>query len=50
LAELIRTDDSARSAVTVRLERWIAGGGQPATLAGELEAALVHSRTPSRFA
>lgn len=50
LAELIRADDSARRAVTVRLERWLAGGGHAAALAGELEAALVHTRTPSKFA
>jgi hypothetical protein len=50
LAELIRSDETARLAVAKRLERWIAAGGQPATLAGELEAALVHCRTPSHFA
>lgn len=50
LAELIRTDEPARAAVTQRLERWIADGGRPAALAGELEAALVHTRTPAKFA
>ncbi|MGP0047234.1 MAG: hypothetical protein ACLPZR_00060 [Solirubrobacteraceae bacterium] len=50
LAELIRSDETARRAVADRLERWIAAGGQPTTLADELEAALVHCRTPSHFA
>lgn len=50
LSELVRGDERARVAVTTRLERWLAGGGAAASLGAELEAALVHARTPPRFA
>lgn len=50
LAELLRADPDAHHAVTVRLERWLARGADPAMLAAELEAALVHLRTPARLA
>jgi hypothetical protein len=50
LSELVRTDDVTRRALAIRLERWLAAGGSLATLADELEAALVHARTPARFA
>ena len=50
LSELMRTDDASRTAVTARLERWIAAGGRRPALTSELEAALVHARTPARFA
>ena len=50
LADLLRTDDVTRHAVLARLERWLAGGGALVALADELEAALVHARTPARFA
>lgn len=50
LAELVRTDESARAAVTARLERWICAGGEASLLAGELEAALVHASARPRFA
>jgi hypothetical protein len=50
LSDLVREDERSRQALEVRLERWLAAGGDPATLAGELEAALVHARTPSKFA
>lgn len=50
LSELVRTDPACAEALTVRLERWIAAGGSAASLPGELEAALVHARTPARFA
>jgi hypothetical protein len=50
LSDLLRGDENARKAVTRRLERWIADGGLLPTLAGELEAAIVHARTPARFA
>jgi hypothetical protein len=50
LSDLLRDDEIARGAVTRRLERWMADGGLMATLAGELEAAIVHARTPARFA
>lgn len=50
LSDLLREDERSRAAVTARLERWLAGGGAAAALGAELEAALVHARTPPRFA
>lgn len=50
LSDLLRDDERTREAVTVRLERWLSGGGALPALAAELEAALVHARTPPRFA
>jgi hypothetical protein len=50
LSELLRGDEISRTAVTRRLERWMADGGLLPTLASELEAAIVHARTPARFA
>ncbi|MGH2894270.1 MAG: hypothetical protein ACRDPM_13550, partial [Solirubrobacteraceae bacterium] len=50
LSDLLRGDELSRAAVTRRLERWMADGGLLPTLAGELEAAIVHARTPARFA
>ena len=50
LSDLLRGDEMSRKAVTRRLERWMADGGLLPTLAGELEAAIVHARTPARFA
>ncbi len=50
LSDLLRGDEISRLAVTRRLERWMADGGLLPTLAGELEAAIVHARTPARFA
>ncbi len=50
LSDLLRGDEVSRKAVTRRLERWMADGGLLPTLAGELEAAIVHARTPARFA
>jgi hypothetical protein len=50
LSELLRGDEDSRRAVTTRLERWLANGGLLPMLAGELEAAIVHARTPARFA
>jgi hypothetical protein len=50
LADLLRGHDVSRAAVTRRLERWMADGGLLPTLAAELEAAIVHARTPARFA
>jgi hypothetical protein len=50
LSELLRADDAARHAVATRLERWMADGGVLPALAGELEAAVVHARTPAKFA
>jgi hypothetical protein len=48
LAELMREDEGVHGAVTARLERWLTRGARLAALAGELEAALVRERTPSR--
>jgi hypothetical protein len=50
LAELIVADEACRTAVARRLERWLAGGGETRQLGAELEAALVHARTPPKFA
>jgi hypothetical protein len=50
LSDLIAEDERSRLAVQARLENWLAAGGPPTALAGELEAALVHARTPSKFA
>ncbi len=50
LSDLLRGDEQSRKAVVARLERWMAGGGALPSLAGELEAAIVHARTPARFA
>lgn len=50
LSDLMRADEGTRAAVTDRLARWLAAGGVTTALAGELEAALVHARTPPRFA
>jgi hypothetical protein len=50
LAELMRDNEAVQRAVTARLERWLTYGGRLVALAGELEAALVHERTPARFA
>lgn len=50
LSDLVREDDRAAAALTVRLERWLADGRPISVLAAELEAALVHARTPARFA
>jgi len=50
LAERLRTDDAARTALTARLERWICAGGEAPLLPSELEAALVHASARPRFA
>jgi hypothetical protein len=50
LSDLLRVDEASRRAVAARLEQWLIGGGNLAGLAAELEAALVHARTPARFA
>jgi hypothetical protein len=50
LAELIRADEIVRSALIARLERWMSDGAQLEKLPGELEAAVVHARTPARLA
>jgi hypothetical protein len=50
LADLLRADADCRAAVTTRLERWIISGGGLQDLPRELEAAVVHVRTPARLA
>lgn len=50
LADLVRDNGGVQRAVSARLERWLTEGARLPTLAGELEAALVHERTPVRFA
>ncbi len=50
LADLLSSDQGAQEAVTARLQAWIVAGGHPGHLASELEAALVHCRTPDKYA
>lgn len=50
LSDLLRSDEDCRAAVAARLERWVAAGCDRAQLPAELEAAVVHVRTPSRLA
>jgi hypothetical protein len=50
LADLLRENGAVWRAVCARLEQWLTDGGRLAALAGELEAARVHERTPVRFA
>jgi hypothetical protein len=50
LSDLLRDDPDCRAAVRARLERWVASGADLSRLAGELEAAVVHARTPARMA
>lgn len=50
LADLLRADPACRAAVTASLERWVISGGVLTDLPRELEAAVVHVRTPARLA
>lgn len=50
LAILLESDANTRTALKERLARWLTNGGDPSRLPDELEAALVTSRTPARFA
>jgi hypothetical protein len=50
LAELMRDNEAVQGAVNARLQRWLTHGARLGALAGELEASLVHERTPPRFA
>jgi hypothetical protein len=50
LSELLHDDPDCMAAVRARLERWVAAGADLPALAGELEAAVVHARTPARLA
>lgn len=49
LSELLLSDERVRVAVVSRLERWLTGGARLSALADELEAAVVHVRTPARL-
>ena len=50
LSDLLRADADCCAAVTARLERWVISGGELSELPRELEAAVVHVRTPARLA
>lgn len=50
LSDLLRSDPACRELVVGRIERWVVAGGRPEGLAAELEAAVVHTRTPARLA
>ncbi len=46
----MRSDAQVTESLRQRLARWLAGGGAFELLPAELEAALVHGRTPARLA
>jgi hypothetical protein len=50
LSDLVRSDARTAEALQQRLARWLAAGGAFEQLPAELEAALVHGRTPARLA
>lgn len=50
LSDLVRSDAQVTESLRQRLARWLAGGGAFELLPAELEAALVHGRTPARLA
>ena len=50
LVDMLRADADCAVAVTARLERWVISGGDLEALPRELEAAVVHVRTPARLA
>jgi hypothetical protein len=50
LADLLASDDELAGALERRLSRWLAAGALLERLPAEVEAAFVHSRTPSRLA
>jgi hypothetical protein len=50
LADLLAKDDAVVVAMQGRLAHWLAEGGHPERLRDEVEAALVHGRTPDRLA
>ena len=50
LSDLLRSDEVCRAGVLRRVERWAATGLGVDELSAELEAAVVHARTPSRLA
>ena len=50
IAEVVAGDERTLDALRNRLARWLAEGPDPATIAQELEAAIVSTRTPARLA
>jgi hypothetical protein len=50
LSDLVRSDPRVGESLQQRLAGWLAGGGSFEVLPAELEAALVHGRTPARLA
>ncbi|MGA8336005.1 MAG: hypothetical protein WB761_14765, partial [Solirubrobacteraceae bacterium] len=50
LADLLANDDATAAAMQRRLARWLANGAAVERLPGEVEAALVETRTPDRLA
>jgi hypothetical protein len=50
LREAVRADEQTREVLSARLSRWLAAGADFTSLAVELEAAFVHSRTPGAVA
>jgi hypothetical protein len=50
VAEVVAGDERTLEAVRTRLARWLAAGPDPSTIAEELEAAIVSTRTPARLA
>jgi hypothetical protein len=50
VAEVVASDERTVEALRTRLARWLARGPDPATIAEELEAAIVSTRTPARMA
>lgn len=50
VAEVVAADERTLEALRNRLARWLIEGSDPATIAEELEAAIVSTRTPARLA
>jgi len=50
LADLLARDDEVAASLERQLSRWLRDGARIERLAGEVEAAFVHSRTPDRLA
>jgi 2-polyprenyl-6-methoxyphenol hydroxylase-like FAD-dependent oxidoreductase len=50
VADVVAADERTLDALRNRLARWLAQGPDPATIAEELEAAIVSTRTPARMA
>jgi hypothetical protein len=50
LRDAVRSDEHTRDALGRQLARWLADGADFSSLAVELEAAFVHTRTPGAMA